>query len=354
MLRADAPHFKQFGEIYFSAVNPGAIKAWHIHKEMSLNYAAVVGTIKLVLYDDRPDSPTRGELMELFIGEQNYSLVTVPPMVWNGFKGCGSRAGDRGQLRHASAPSGRNHARGPVHDEDPVRLAAAARLTLVDRPDVTFVIPNYNGAEYLRQTIESLLAQRDRRFLAILADNCSTDASIEIARSYRDERLSVQAADRPRVDVGELEPRRGYVTTPYFVLAHSDEPLRARLPVGAAADAAGSPQRLRCALHGWRTSTNRGRCSICRSTSTRRTSTPDEDPYCRQPCDEAAWLRDRGITSSRPRRCTGTDLFRKIGPFNTRFQFVPDWEYWLRGVFVRDIQVTRDPAEAGEVSAATA
>ena len=89
MLRADAPHFKQFGEIYFSAVNPGAIKAWHIHKEMSLNYATVVGTIKLVLYDDRPGSPTRGELMELFIGEQNYSLVTVPPMVWNGFKGCG-------------------------------------------------------------------------------------------------------------------------------------------------------------------------------------------------------------------------------------------------------------------------
>jgi dTDP-4-dehydrorhamnose 3,5-epimerase len=89
MLRADAPHFTQFGEIYFSVVNPGAIKAWHIHKEMTLNYAAVVGTIKLVLYDDRPGSPTRGELMELFIGEQNYSLVTVPPMVWNGFKGCG-------------------------------------------------------------------------------------------------------------------------------------------------------------------------------------------------------------------------------------------------------------------------
>jgi dTDP-4-dehydrorhamnose 3,5-epimerase len=89
MLRADAPHFQAFGEIYFSAVNPGAIKAWHIHKQMTLNYAVVSGTVKLVLYDDRDGSPTTGALMELFVGDQNYCLVTVPPMVWNGFKGCG-------------------------------------------------------------------------------------------------------------------------------------------------------------------------------------------------------------------------------------------------------------------------
>jgi dTDP-4-dehydrorhamnose 3,5-epimerase len=89
MLRADAPHFQGFGEVYFSGVYPGAIKAWHIHKVMTLNYAVVAGTIKMVLYDDRPASATRGELMELFVGEHNYSLVTVPPMVWNGFKGCG-------------------------------------------------------------------------------------------------------------------------------------------------------------------------------------------------------------------------------------------------------------------------
>ena len=47
-------------------------------------------SIKLVLYDARPDSKSHGELMELFLGDQNYSLVTVPPMVWNGFKGIGT------------------------------------------------------------------------------------------------------------------------------------------------------------------------------------------------------------------------------------------------------------------------
>ena len=90
MLRSDAPYFEKFGEIYFSCIYPGAIKAWHIHKKMTLNYAVVSGSIKFVLYDSREDSPTKGELQELFIGESNYSLVTVPPMVWNGFKGVGT------------------------------------------------------------------------------------------------------------------------------------------------------------------------------------------------------------------------------------------------------------------------
>lgn len=91
MLRADSPHFKEFGEIYFSCVYPGAVKAWHIHRRMTLNYAVIVGHIKLVLFDDREASPTRGKLQELFLGESNYSLVIVPPMVWNGFKGIGDK-----------------------------------------------------------------------------------------------------------------------------------------------------------------------------------------------------------------------------------------------------------------------
>lgn len=90
MLRADSSTFHQFGEVYFSCVYPGAIKAWHIHKKMTLNYAVPHGNIKFVLYDDRPNSKTRGEVQEFFLGIDNYCLVTVPPMVWNGFKGIGS------------------------------------------------------------------------------------------------------------------------------------------------------------------------------------------------------------------------------------------------------------------------
>ena len=89
MLRSDDPHFEQFGEIYFSVVYPGVVKGWHIHKQMTLNYACVVGAIKLVLYDDRKGSGTRGQLQEFVIGDSNYSLVRIPFGVWNGFKGLG-------------------------------------------------------------------------------------------------------------------------------------------------------------------------------------------------------------------------------------------------------------------------
>ena len=86
MLRSDSPHFEKFGEVYFSTVNPGVIKGWHIHKEMTLNYAVVYGMIKLVLYDTRTESTTKGNLMDIFLGDENYCLVIIPPMVWNGFK----------------------------------------------------------------------------------------------------------------------------------------------------------------------------------------------------------------------------------------------------------------------------
>ncbi len=90
MLRADDEIFEKFGEIYFSVVYPGIIKGWHLHTQMTLNYAVPVGMIKLVLYDDRQNSPTKGEINELFIGEDNYCLVKIPFGVWNGFKGIGT------------------------------------------------------------------------------------------------------------------------------------------------------------------------------------------------------------------------------------------------------------------------
>lgn len=90
MMRCDDPDFEKFGEIYFSSVYPGVVKGWHLHKEMTLNYAVIYGMIKLVLYDEREGSPTKGEIQEIFLGWDNYCLVKIPPMVWNGFKGIGT------------------------------------------------------------------------------------------------------------------------------------------------------------------------------------------------------------------------------------------------------------------------
>jgi dTDP-4-dehydrorhamnose 3,5-epimerase len=87
MLKSTDPHFKQFGEIYFSTIYPNIIKGWHRHREMTLNYACIFGRVKVVLYDDRSNSATKGGLMEIFLGPDNYSLAIIPPEVWNGVKG---------------------------------------------------------------------------------------------------------------------------------------------------------------------------------------------------------------------------------------------------------------------------
>lgn len=89
MLRADAPNFEGFGEVYFSWIFPGVVKGWHLHDRMRVNYAVPVGHIKVVLYDDRSASPTRGSLMEVFTGPDDYKLISIPPLVWNGFKAVG-------------------------------------------------------------------------------------------------------------------------------------------------------------------------------------------------------------------------------------------------------------------------
>tara|TARA_B100001029_G_C14877281_1_gene347953 strand:- start:19 stop:462 length:444 start_codon:yes stop_codon:yes gene_type:complete len=87
MIRNDSQVFKKFGEIYFSTIFEGKIKAWHLHKEATLNYVCVYGKVKLVLFDERKTSKTFGKYQELILTLENYSLITIPPNIWNGFKG---------------------------------------------------------------------------------------------------------------------------------------------------------------------------------------------------------------------------------------------------------------------------
>ena len=81
--------FHGFGEAYFSTANKGAIKAWKRHHKMTLNLVVPCGEIKFVLYDDRHGSPTCGQINELILSPKNYQRLTVPPMIWLGFKGLG-------------------------------------------------------------------------------------------------------------------------------------------------------------------------------------------------------------------------------------------------------------------------
>jgi len=89
MFRSDWPEYEQFGQVYVTAVYPGVVKGWHYHRKQDDHFICVSGMAKVVLYDDREGSPTRGVLNEFFIGEQNPMLVKIPKGVYHGFKGIG-------------------------------------------------------------------------------------------------------------------------------------------------------------------------------------------------------------------------------------------------------------------------
>ena len=87
MLRRDEPLFVKFGQVYCTTVNPGVVKAWHYHKKQVDHFVCVSGMIKLVAYDGRSGSPTRGLVNEFFIGVHNPMLVQIAPQILHGFKG---------------------------------------------------------------------------------------------------------------------------------------------------------------------------------------------------------------------------------------------------------------------------
>ena len=86
MLRSDDPEFIQFGECYFSEVLPGAVKAWKRHRLQTQNLVAPVGRIRLVIYDGRVGSPTKGVLQVVELGRPDaYIRMKIPPNLWYGF-----------------------------------------------------------------------------------------------------------------------------------------------------------------------------------------------------------------------------------------------------------------------------
>ncbi len=86
MLRSDDPLFIKFGQVYLSTTYPGVIKAWHYHKGQIDNIVAVKGMLKLVIYDPRESSSTKGEVVEFFIGEHNPVLIQIPNGLYHGWK----------------------------------------------------------------------------------------------------------------------------------------------------------------------------------------------------------------------------------------------------------------------------
>ena len=86
ILRADDKEFTKFGQVYVTTAYPGVVKAWHYHNLQDDNMTVLKGMAKIVLYDDRESSSTKGLVNEFFVGEHNHILIHIPKLIWHGFK----------------------------------------------------------------------------------------------------------------------------------------------------------------------------------------------------------------------------------------------------------------------------
>jgi dTDP-4-dehydrorhamnose 3,5-epimerase len=92
MLRSDSPLFRGFGEVYFSELRPGNVRAWKKHSEQTQHFSVPVGLMRIVLYDGREQSPTFGALAEVLLGRPgHYGLLRIPPGIWYGFAAQGDK-----------------------------------------------------------------------------------------------------------------------------------------------------------------------------------------------------------------------------------------------------------------------
>ncbi len=86
IIRATDPYMKKFGQVYLVG-DPvrGAIRAFHKHNVLWDYFFISHGSAKLILMDDRPESPTYHHINIFVISQRNPAVLIVPPGVFHGW-----------------------------------------------------------------------------------------------------------------------------------------------------------------------------------------------------------------------------------------------------------------------------
>src|SRR5689334_9000247 len=94
------------------------------------------------------------------------------------------------------------------------------------RPRVTVALPTYNRAEYLRETLDSVLAQSFDDFVVVVSDNASTDATPEVMASYDDPRIVYKRHEQNRGWLANFNSALSGAETDYGIFLSDDDLMR--------------------------------------------------------------------------------------------------------------------------------
>ena len=193
---------------------------------------------------------------------------------------------------------------------------------------VTVAIPVYNGARFLADAIRSLLVQKNAMVLVI--DDASSDDSVAIARGFSDVRV-VENEQRLGL-AGNWNRAIELCTTEYLVIAHQDDVYEPQF-VEQLADVLDRHPRAFAAHCKASTIDEHGRATRDPAALYKDRFWPrGVAEYEREPSDEIAVLRQGNYVIAPAVMLRMKDV-AAIGRFDARYDFVTDWDYWLRGLF---------------------
>jgi glycosyltransferase involved in cell wall biosynthesis len=109
-----------------------------------------------------------------------------------------------------------NNEKRTAHGMEEARIA-------VNQPLVSICTPSYNSAAFIRETVQGVLSQTYQNWEYIINDDCSSDDTVEIIRSYNDSRIRVYQNER-NLGYGENVKRLARYASGAFVkmLDHDD------------------------------------------------------------------------------------------------------------------------------------
>ena len=127
LIRVTDPFFGEgFAQWSHTVTYTGAAKAWHIHKRQTDWWYVAIGSVKAALVDMRDGSSTKGELMEILLGDvYGPKVLKIPPGVAHGYQVLQGPAhlfyitshiydpGDEGRIPHDDPSIGYDWTKGP-------------------------------------------------------------------------------------------------------------------------------------------------------------------------------------------------------------------------------------------------
>lgn len=195
---------------------------------------------------------------------------------------------------------------------------------------LTVAIPIFNGERFLGECVATLLRQNQADFKLICIDDCSADRSLAVAQSFRDPRIEIHRNDHSLGLAGNWNRCFELTSTPYAVIAHQDDRYDTEFLSAMLRLIEAHPRAF--AAHSMaRIIDEQGASIVTRANRFKERFWPAAEPYEREPASELAVL-ERGNYIICPAVMYRMEAVRRIGNFNEHYRFVPDWEYWMRGV----------------------